>query len=302
MNLTLPVSGTGRFRVNIFRQRGEVALVIRYIKNEIPDMDALGLPPILKKTVMAKRGLILFIGGTGTGKSTSLAALIGYRNANSKGHIITLEDPIEFIHKHNKCIVSQREIGVDTDCWEDALANAMRQAPDVILIGEVRDRESMEHALAFSESSHLTLATIHANNANQALDRIINFFPAEKHKTLLQDLSFNMRAFVSQRLIKTVDNKRCATFEVLLNSPRIAELIKEGNIMEIKDLMCKSEHANMQTFDMDLYRLFKEGVITRDEALKNADSENDLGLKIGFNSSSSSEASGDSLDDLLLSE
>jgi twitching motility protein PilU len=303
MNMALSLPNIGRFRVNIFKQRGEVAMVIRYIKSEIPNFEALGLPPVLKKVAMANRGLVLFIGGTGMGKSTSLACMIDHRNANSEGHIITIEDPIEFIHRHKNCIVNQREIGMDTESWEDAMENAMRQSPDAILIGEIRNRETMEHALAFAESGHLTLATIHANNANQALDRIINFFPGDKHRALLQDLSLNMRAFVSQRLISTLDKKRCAAFEVLLNSPRIAELIRENDIMEIKELMKKSEHVGMQTFDMDLYRLYKDGEISRDAALSNADSENDLGLKMGLDggANSSSQSSNDSssgLDDL----
>ena len=302
MNLALSLPNIGRFRVNIFKQRGEVAMVIRYIKFDIPSTETLGIPKILKKIVMAKRGLVLFIGGTGTGKSTSLASLIAHRNASSRGHIITIEDPIEFVHKHNKCIVNQRELGMDTDCWEDALTNALRQAPDVILIGEIRDRETMEHALAFAESGHLTLATLHANNANQALDRIVNFFPSDKHKTLLQDLSLNMRAFVSQRLVSTVDDKRCAAFEVLLNSPSIAELIREGDIAGIKEMMKKSGSSGMQTFDMDLYRLYSEGEISRDVALSNADSENDLGLKISFNGGDESKDDGNDLDDLVFPE
>jgi twitching motility protein PilU len=297
MNLALSVPGVGRFRVNVFKQRGEVAMVIRYIKTDIPSLDSLGVPEVLQKTVMAQRGLILFIGGTGMGKSTSLAALIQYRNENSNGHIITIEDPIEFIYKHSSCIVSQREIGMDTDCWEDALTNAMRQGPDVVLIGEVRDSETMEHALAFAESGHLTLATLHANNANQALDRIINFFPADKHHTLLQDLSLNLRAFVSQRLVNTTDNQRCAAFEVLLNSPRIAELIRDGNIAEIKELMKKSEHDGMQTFDTDLLKLFEDGKISREEALKNADSENELTMKMGFSEKGNSPDENKSSDD-----
>ena len=282
MNLGISLPGLGRFRVNIFRQRNEVAMVVRNIQTEIPTMDSLGLPEILKKVIMAKRGLILVVGGTGTGKSTSLAALIGHRNLNSRGHIITIEDPIEFVHEHKGCIVNQREVGMDTDCFEDALTNTLRQAPDVILIGEIRDRETMEHALAFAETGHLTISSLHANNANQALDRIINFFPDDKRRSLLIDLSLNLRAFVSQRLIKTVDDDRCAAFEVLLNSPRIADLIKEGSITEIKELMAKSETMGMQTFDMDLYNLYKAGRISREEALRNADSENDLSLKIGF--------------------
>lgn len=302
MNLALSLPNIGRFRANIFKQRGDVAMVIRYIKTDIPSIETLGVPQVLKKVVMAKRGLVLFIGGTGMGKSTSLAALIDHRNANSKGHIITIEDPIEFIHVHNNCIVNQREIGMDTDCWEDALTNAMRQGPDVILIGEIRDRESMEHALAFAESGHLTLATLHANNANQALDRIINFFPSDKHKILLQDLSLNMRAFVSQRLISTVDKKRCAAFEVLLNSPRITELIRDGDVAEIKEIMKKSASTGMQTFDMDLYRLYDDGVISRDVALRNADSENDLSMKIGYNDDGNSNDDDNALDDLVFPE
>jgi twitching motility protein PilU len=280
MNLAISVPGIGRFRVNIFKQRGEIAMVIRNIQTDIPDMETLGLPEVLKKIIMAKHGLILIVGGTGTGKSTSLASLIGYRNAKSRGHIITIEDPIEFIHKHQGCIVNQREVGMDTDSFEDALTNTLRQAPDVILIGEIRDRETMEHALAFAETGHLTVSSLHANNANQALDRIINFFPDEKRTALLTDLSMNLRAFVSQRLINTVDGGRCAAFEVLLNSPRIAELIKEGNISEMKEIMEKSETIGMQTFDSALYNLYKSGKISREDALKNADSENNLRLKI----------------------
>ena len=299
MNLALSLPNIGRFRVNIFKQRGETAMVIRYINSDIPSFEQLGLPEVLKKVSMVKRGLVLFIGGTGMGKSTSLACMINYRNENAEGHIITIEDPIEFIHRHKKCIVNQREIGMDTISWDDAMENAMRQSPDAILIGEIRNRETMEHALAFAESGHLTLATIHANNASQALDRIINFFPSDKRNSLLQDLSLNMRAFVSQRLISTVDKKRCAAFEVMLSSPRMAELIRENDIPGIKELMTKSAHVGMQTFDMDLYRLYKDGVISKDAALSNADSENDLSLKMGLtdggdgSSQSSSDSSGD---------
>ena len=285
MNLALSLPGFGRFRVNIFKQRNEVAMVIRNIQTEIPNMNELGLPDVLKKVIMAKRGLILLIGGTGSGKSTSLAALIEHRNINSRGHIITIEDPIEFIHQHKGCIVNQREIGMDTDCFEDALKNTLRQAPDVILIGEIRDRETMEHALAFAETGHLTISTLHANNANQALDRIINFFPQEKRLPLLNDLSLNLRGFVSQRLVHTVDGNRCAAFEVLLNSPHIADLIKAGNISEIKDVMEKSDTLGMQTFDTSLYNLHKSGKISRDEALRNADTENNLRLKISLSES-----------------
>ncbi|MCK4710865.1 MAG: PilT/PilU family type 4a pilus ATPase, partial [Gammaproteobacteria bacterium] len=241
MNLAMSISDLGRFRVNIFKQRNEVSMVIRNIVTELPNADDLGLPQVLKKIIMNKRGLILFVGGTGSGKSTSLAALIDHRNINSKGHIITIEDPVEYIHPHKGCIVNQREVGVDTDSFADALKNTLRQAPDVILIGEIRDRETMEHAMAFSETGHLAISTLHANNANQALDRIINFFPEERRPQLLNDLSNNLQAFVSQRLIPTVDGKRCAAIEVLLNTSRISDLILKGNIQEIKEVMEKSE-------------------------------------------------------------
>jgi len=280
MNLAISESGVGRFRVNIFKQRNEMSMVIRYINAQIPNLEDLGLPPVLKEVIMAKRGIILFVGGTGSGKSTSLAALIDHRNTHSKGHIITIEDPIEYVHQHKGCIVNQREVGVDTDSFEDALKNTLRQAPDVILIGEVRDRETMEHALAFAETGHLAISTLHANNANQALDRIINFFPEERHAQLLQDLSLNLRAFVSQRLIPTVDKKRCAAIEILLNSPRVEELIKRGDVSEIKEVMEKSERMGMCTFDSALLELYKKGKISVEEALKNADSENNLRLKI----------------------
>jgi len=280
MNLALSLPKVGRFRVNIFKQRNEVSMVIRNIQTEIPNLEQLGLPPILKEVIMTKRGLILFVGGTGSGKSTSLAALIDHRNTNSRGHIITIEDPIEFVHEHKGCIVNQREVGMDTHCFEDALKNTLRQAPDVILIGEIRDRETMEHALAFAETGHLAISTLHANNANQALDRIVNFFPEEKRQSLLSDLSINLQAFVSQRLIPTVDGKRCAAIEILLNSPRIADLIKAGEVLEIKEIMEKSEPMGMQTFDIALYKLYKAGKITLDEALKNADAANNLRLKI----------------------
>jgi len=280
MNLALSLPDVGRFRVNIFKQRNEVSMVIRNIVTEIPNIDDLGLPKILQKVIMLKRGLILFVGGTGSGKSTSLAALIDHRNQNSKGHIITIEDPIEFVHNHKGCIINQREVGMDTDSFEDALKNTLRQAPDVILIGEIRDRETMEHALAFAETGHLAISTLHANNANQALDRIINFFPEEKRQSLLSDLSINLQAFVSQRLIPTVDGKRCAAIEILLASPRISDLIKEGDILGIKDVMEKSEPMGMQTFDIALYKLYTAGKISLAEALKNADGENNLRLKI----------------------
>ena len=297
MNLALSLPNVGRFRVNIFKQRNEVSMVIRNIQTEIPDINKLGLPDVLKKVIMAKRGLILFVGGTGSGKSTSLAALIDHRNTNSKGHIITIEDPIEYVHQHKGCIVNQREVGMDTDCFEDALKNTLRQAPDVILIGEIRDRETMEHALAFAETGHLAISTLHANNANQALDRIINFFPEEKRQSLLSDLSINLQGFVSQRLVRTVDGKRCAAIEILLNSPRIADLIKAGEVMEIKEVMEKSEPMGMQTFDMALYNLYKSGKISLDEALRNADAENNLRLKIELSEKGAAHAAAAKADD-----
>jgi len=280
MNLALSLPNIGRFRVNIFKQRNECSMVIRNIVTDIPNLKDLGLPDVLTKVIMLKRGLILFVGGTGSGKSTSLAALIDHRNRNSSGHIITIEDPIEFVHSHQGCIINQREVGMDTDSFEDALKNTLRQAPDVILIGEIRDRETMEHALAFAETGHLAISTLHANNANQALDRIINFFPEEKRQSLLSDLSINLQCFVSQRLVPTVDGKRCAAIEILLNSPRIADLIKEGEILEIKEIMEKSGGMGMQTFDMALLDLYNAGKISFDEAIKNADAANNLRLKI----------------------
>ncbi len=283
MNLAISRKGIGRFRINIFMQRNQVSMVVRAIKTDIPSFKELGLPPILPKLIMQKRGLLLFVGGTGSGKSTSLAALIDYRNSNSAGHIITIEDPVEFVHQHKKSIINQREVGVDTDCYEDALENTLRQAPDVILIGEIRSQETMEHALAFAETGHLCVSTLHANNANQALDRIINFFPDERHKQLLLDLSLNMRGIISQRLIPTVDHKRAAAIEVLLGTPRISDLIKSGQIGEIKEVMEKGEAQGMQTFDAALLKLYKTGKITVDEALKNADSKNNLRLKITLN-------------------
>ncbi len=282
MNLAISERGIGRFRVNIFKQRNEVSMVVRNIKTVIPNADDLGLPPVLKEVVMEKRGLILFVGGTGSGKSTSLASLIDHRNRNSSGHIITIEDPIEFVHSHRRCIVNQREVGVDTDCYEDALKNTLRQAPDVILIGEIRDRETMEHALAFAETGHLAISTLHANNANQALDRIINFFPEERRNQLLTDLSLNLRCFVSQRLIPTKDGKRAAAVEILLGTATVEELIKRGDVSGLKDVMEKSEPLGMQTFDTALMRLYEEARISLEEALKNADSPNNLRLKISL--------------------
>ncbi len=280
MNLALADSKIGRFRVNIFKQRNHIGLVIRNIKTKIPSMQELGLPSILKKLVMQKRGLILFVGATGSGKSTSLAALIDYRNTNSAGHIITIEDPIEYVHSHKKSIVNQREVGDDTVSYEEALKNTLRQAPDVILIGEIRDRETMEHAIAFAETGHLAISTLHANNANQAFDRIINFFPEDRQRQLLMDLSLNVRGIVSQRLVPTLDGKRAAAFEILLGTPVVCDLILKGEVHKIKDIMERSENVGMQTFDAALYRLYKEGRISYEEALRNADSQNNLRLRI----------------------
>ncbi|WP_428603580.1 PilT/PilU family type 4a pilus ATPase [Sedimenticola sp.] len=291
MNLAISEPGVGRFRVNIFKQRNEIAMVVRNIKTDIPSVKSLGLPEILTRVVMEKRGLVLFVGGTGSGKSTSLAALIDHRNSHSSGHIITIEDPIEYVHPHKKSIVNQREVGVDTDCYEDALKNTLRQAPDVILIGEIRDRETMEHAMAFAETGHLCISTLHANNANQALDRIINFFPEERRPQLLIDLSLNLKAFVSQRLIPTVDGKRAAAIEILLGTSTVEELIKRGDISGIKEVMEKSEALGMQTFDGALFNLLQQGRISREEAIKNADSPNNLQLKIKLKQGQASAAS-----------
>ena len=282
MNLAISEPGVGRFRVNIFKQRNTLSLVIRNIVTDIPKMENLGLPPILRDIIMSKRGLVLFVGATGSGKSTSLASLIDYRNTNAAGHIITIEDPIEFVHHHKKSIINQREVGMDTDSYEDALKNTLRQAPDVILIGEIRDRETMEHALAFAETGHLAISTLHANNANQALDRIINFFPEERRNQLLMDLAMNLRAFISQRLIPTVDSKRAAAIEILLGTPLVADLILRGDMHEIKEVMLKSENIGMQTFDSALLKLYKEGRISLDEAMRNADSANNLRLRINL--------------------
>jgi len=292
MNLAISLPGVGRFRINIFRQRNEISIVARNIKMDIPQFDDLGLPPILKEVVMQKRGLVLFVGATGSGKSTSLASLIDYRNTNSAGHIITIEDPVEFVHRHKKSIVNQREVGVDTRSFQKALKNTLRQAPDVILIGEVRDRETMEHCLAFAETGHLAISTLHANNANQALDRIINFFPEERRAQLLMDLSSNIRAFVSQRLVPGVDGKRVAAVEVMLGTPTIQDLILRGEFEALKEVMEKSENLGMQTFDSALFKLYSAGRITQDEALRNADSPNNVRLKIKFHDQGKSGSAG----------
>jgi twitching motility protein PilU len=280
-NFAISPPGIGRFRVNVFLQQQRVGMVLRTITTKIPTFEELGLPPILRDVVMTKRGLVILVGGTGSGKSSSLAAMLGHRNHNSQGHIITIEDPVEYVHDHDKCIVTHREVGVDTDNWHAALKNTLRQAPDVILIGEIRDRETMEYAVAFAETGHLCMATLHANSANQALDRIINFFPEERREQLLMDLSLNIKALISQRLIPKRDGKgRSAAFEILLNSPLIADLIFKGSVHEIKEVMAKSRELGMQTFDQALFILHEAGAISYEEALKNADSVNDLRLKI----------------------
>jgi twitching motility protein PilU len=287
LNIAISTPGGGRFRINAFKQRNEVAIVARNIVAEIPAFDKLGLPEVLKQVIIEKRGLILFVGGTGSGKSTSLASLIDHRNSTSAGHIITIEDPIEFVHKHKRSIINQREVGADTKSFHAALKNTLRQAPDVILIGEIRDRETMEHALAFAETGHLAISTLHANNANQALDRIVNFFPEERRNQLLQDIGLNMKAIISQRLIPTIDNKRVAAVEVLLGTKTIQELITKGDTSGIKEIMAKSEGLGMQTFDAALYKLHAVGRISLDEAIKNADSANNLRLRIKLNENNS---------------
>jgi len=289
-NFAIARPDTGRFRVNIFKQKNQLGLVLRRIKTEIPKLDELHVPPVLKDIAMGKRGLVIIVGATGTGKSTTLAAMVGHRNRNSSGHIVTVEDPIEFMHEHGGCIVTQREVGVDTHSFEAALQNTLRQAPDVILIGEVRSRETMEHAIAFAETGHLCLTTLHANNANQALDRIINFFPKDRRDQILLDLSLNLKAIIGQQLIPTPDRQsRRVAMEVLLNTPLASQMIKEGNVSGLKDVMGKTNNLGMRTFDQALYELYKEGEITYDDALHHADSANELRLmikldkKIGLN-------------------
>ncbi|MEH6388529.1 MULTISPECIES: PilT/PilU family type 4a pilus ATPase [Pseudomonas] len=284
-NFAISARGIGRFRVSAFYQRNLVGMVLRRIEVNIPTMEDLRLPEILKKLAMTKRGLVIFVGATGTGKSTSLASMIGYRNKNSSGHIISIEDPIEFIHQHQNCIVTQREVGIDTDSFETALKNTLRQAPDVILIGEVRTKETMDHAVAFAETGHLCLATLHANNANQALDRIIHFFPTDMHQQVWMDLSLNLKAIVAQQLIPTPDGKgRRAAIEVLLNTPLAADMIRKGEVHELKPLMARSNELGMQTFDQALYKLYSQGEITYEDALAHADSANDLRLLIKLGS------------------
>ena len=284
-NFAISPAGIGRFRCNAFVQAGKVGMVLRVIPQELPTIDSLGMPQILKDVAMTKRGLAILVGATGSGKSTTLAAMVDWRNLNSYGHIITVEDPVEFVHPHKNCIVTQREVGLDTEGWEAALKNTLRQAPDVILMGEIRDRETMEHAVAFAETGHLCLATLHANSANQALDRIINFFPEERRAQLLMDLSLNLRALISQRLIPRESGKgRIAAVEIMLNTPLISDLIFKGEVTEIKEIMKKSRELGMQTFDQSLFDLFEAHLISYEDALRNADSANDLRLQIKLSS------------------
>ena len=284
-NFAISPPGVGRFRVNAFVQQGKVGMVMRVIPATIPTIDSLGLPQVLKDVSMTKRGLTILVGATGSGKSTTVASMIDWRNEQSFGHIITIEDPVEFVHMHKNCVVTQREVGLDTDSWEAALKNSLRQAPDVILMGEIRDRETMEHALTFAETGHLCIATLHANSANQAMDRIINFFPEERRDQLLMDLSLNLKAVVSQRLVAKQDSKgRHAAVEIMLNSPLISDLIFKGEVSEIKEIMKKSRNMGMQTFDQALFDAFESNIITYEDALRNADSVNDLRLQIKLNS------------------
>jgi twitching motility protein PilU len=280
LNISLSVTGAGRFRINFFKQRGQVAMVIRFIRGDIPSIDDLKLPPVLKNIVMEQRGLVLVVGSTGSGKSTTLASMIDYRNQNNRGHILTIEDPIEYTHKHKKSIINQREVGIDTASYESALKNAMREAPDVILIGEIRDSDTMKHAIAYAETGHLCISTLHANNANQSMDRIINFFSEDAKRQILMDLSLNLRAIVSLRLIPGLDNQLVPAVEVLLNTPYLADLIEKGKVDEIKEVMSRSTEQGMQTFDQALINLYNEGKISQENAIKFADSKNNVSLQI----------------------
>ncbi len=302
-NFAIAPQHIGRFRVSAFVQQGSVGAVLRTINTEIPQLEELQLPPILKEIVMTKRGLVIVVGGTGTGKSTTLASMIGYRNQNTRGHIITIEDPIEYVHSHLGCVVTQREVGVDTEDWGTALKNTLRQAPDVIMIGEIRDRDTMEYGIQFAETGHLCLATLHANSANQALDRIINFFPEEKRDQLLMDLSLNIRSMISQRLIPRDNDKgRVAAMEIMLHSPLIADLIFKGEVAKIKEVMAKSTRLGMRTFDQHLYELYEERKISYEEALRNADSKNELRLKIKLESTREFGETGEGATSLQLAE
>src|SRR3954471_20431157 len=302
-NFAISPQGVGRFRVNAFMQQGHVGLVLRTIPQTLPTIDGLGLPKVLKDIAVSKRGLVIFVGATGSGKSTSLAAMVDWRNENTYGHIITIEDPVEFVHPHKNCIVTQREVGIDTDGWEQALKNTLRQAPDVILMGEIRDRETMEHAVAFAETGHLCVATLHANSSNQALDRIINFFPEERRHQLLMDLSLNITAMISQRLLPR-ENKlgRIAAMEIMLASPLISDLIFRGEVAMIKDIMAKSNRLGMQTFDQALFQLYEDGVISYEEAMRNADSKNELRLRIKLQSKREASSSAEHSESLQLQD
>jgi twitching motility protein PilU len=300
-NFAISLAGVGRFRVSAFQQRNHIGMVLRKIPSKIPEIEDLMLPPILKDLSSTKRGLIIFVGGTGTGKSTSLASMIGYRNQTSSGHIITIEDPIEYVHAHNKCIITQREVGIDTESYDVALKNTLRQAPDVILMGEIRSRETMDYAIAFAETGHLCLSTLHANNANQALERIINFFSEERHSQLFMDLSLNLKAMVAQQLLPTPDGKgRVPAVEIMINTPLMADLIKDGKIHEMKDLMKRSTELGMQTFDQALYKLYRQDLVTYDDALRAADSANELRLMIKLGDESAMEKLGDEADGLTV--
>ncbi|QIK81158.1 PilT/PilU family type 4a pilus ATPase [Lysobacter sp. HDW10] len=280
-NFAIGLAGTGRFRVSAFYQRNQVGMVLRRIESKIPTIEELNLPPVMQSLAMTKRGIVMFVGATGSGKSTSLASLVGYRNKNSSGHIITIEDPIEFVHRHEGCMVTQREVGIDTDSWESALKNTLRQAPDVILVGEVRTRETMDHAIAFAETGHLVLCTLHANNANQAMDRIINFFPEDRRQQLLMDLSLNLKGVVAQQLVPTIDGKgRRVAIEVLLGTPLVQDYIRDGEIHKLKEVMKDSTQLGMRTFDQSLFEMYQEGHISYDDALRFADSTNEVRLRI----------------------
>lgn len=302
-NFAIAPHGIGRFRVSAFIQQGMVGAVLRTITTEIPTLEDLELPPILKDIVMNKRGLCIVVGGTGSGKSTTLAAMIGHRNANSRGHIISIEDPVEFVHPHDGCVITQREVGVDTETWHAALKNTLRQAPDVILIGEIRDKETMEYGIQFAETGHLCLATLHANSANQAMDRIINFFPDERRQQLLMDLSLNTKAFIAQRLIPREGGiGRVAAMEIMLNTPLVQDLIFKGEVGQIKEIMSKSTRLGMQTFDQALFYLYEDGIVTYEEAMRNADSKNELRLRIKLESKRDSSAAEQQADSLAIME
>ncbi len=302
-NFAIGLAGVGRFRVSAFYQRNQVGMVLRRIEMKIPTIEELNLPPVMKTLAMTKRGIVLFVGATGSGKSTSLAALIGYRNKNSSGHIITIEDPIEFVHRHEGCIITQREVGVDTDSWENALKNTLRQAPDVIMIGEIRTREGMDHAIAFAETGHLVLATLHANNANQAMDRIINFFPEERRNQLLMDLSLNLKGVVAQQLVPTVDGKgRRAALEILLGTPLVQDYLRDGEIHKLKEVMKDSTQQGMKTFDQALFELYQGGNISYEDALRFADSQNEVRLKIKLAQGGDARTLAQGLDGVEISE